>query len=166
MVTAVVMALVTIATVAIVLGWVVVWRVDRCRWGGGRIQANDTAAIFATIVVDHDGSADDAVFASKVLQESRLCKSSCHVTSNVNLSRGRDSQIVYRASSLRCGDVRILQGVEHGTNLIAHIRVVCSNVSVLMDGVRDNFIVCIGATRGVRVCALDLNRVAWELAEL
>ena len=71
-VTAVLMASVTIATVAIVLGWVVVWRVGWCRWGGGRIQANDTAAIFGTIVVDHDGSADEAVFASKVLHESRL----------------------------------------------------------------------------------------------
>jgi len=161
------MALVTIATVAIVLGWVVVWRVDRCRWGGGRIQANDTAAIFATIVGDHDGSADDAVFASKVLQESRLCKSPCLVSIIIlNLSRGINSQIVYRASSLRCGDVRVLQGVEHRTNLIAHIAGVQSNVSVLMDGVRDNFIVSIGATRVVRVCALDLNRVAWELAEL
>jgi len=70
-VTAVVVALVTIATVAIVLGWVVVWRVGWCRWGGGRIQANDTAAIFAIIVAHHDGSADDAVFASKVLQERR-----------------------------------------------------------------------------------------------
>ena len=72
-VAAVVMALVTIATVAIVLGWVVVWRVGFCRWGGGRIQANDTAAIYACFVVhDIDGSADDAVWASKVLQESRL----------------------------------------------------------------------------------------------
>ena len=62
--------------------------------------------------------------------------------------------------------MRILQGVEHGTNLIAHIAVVHSNVSVLVDGVRDNFIVNIGATRVVRVEALDLNRVAWELAEL
>ena len=62
--------------------------------------------------------------------------------------------------------MRILQGVEHGTNLIAHIAVVRSNVSPLVDGVRDNFIVNIGATRVVRVEALDLNRVAWELAEL
>ena len=69
--TAVVMALVTIATVAIVLGWVVVWRVDRCRWGGGRIQANDTASILGAVVADHDGSADDAVLSSKVLHESR-----------------------------------------------------------------------------------------------
>ena len=95
MVTAVVMAVVTIATVAIVLGWVVVWRVDRCRWGGGRVQANDTAAIFGTIVGDHDGSADDAVFASKVLHESRLCKRPCHVTITIcNLRSGSDNHIV------------------------------------------------------------------------
>ena len=165
-VTAVVMALVTIATVAIVLGWVVVWRVGWCRWGGGRIQANDTAAIFGTIVGDHDGSADEAVLASKVLQESIHRESSRHVTINFNLSRGIDSQIVYRASSLSYGDVRILQRVEHWTNLGALIVGVQSNVSVLVDGVRDNFIGNIGATRVVRVCALDLNRVAWELAEV
>ena len=61
--------------------------------------------------------------------------------------------------------MRILQGVEHITNLIAasvgHI-----SVSVLVDGVRDNFTVCIAARSVVRVDALDLNRVAWELAEV
>ena len=94
MVTAVVMALVTIATVAIVLGWVVVWRVGRCRWGGGRIQANDTAAIYFQIVEhDIDGSADDAVWASKVLQESSLCPSSCLLTIFLNLDRGIDNHI-------------------------------------------------------------------------
>ena len=62
--------------------------------------------------------------------------------------------------------MRILQGVEHGTNLIAHIAGVRSNVSVLVDGVRDNIIVSIAARRVVRVYALDLNRVAWDLAEL
>ena len=62
--------------------------------------------------------------------------------------------------------MRVLQGIEHRTNLIAFTVVVQSDVSVLVDGVRDNFIVYIGATRIVRVCALDLNRVAWELAEV
>ena len=51
-VTALVIALVTIATVAIVLGWVVVRRVGWCRWGGGRIQANDTATILDLFVGD------------------------------------------------------------------------------------------------------------------
>jgi len=66
-----VVAVVTIATVAIVLGWVVVRRVAWSRWGGGRIQANDTASILGAVVADHDGSADDAVLSSKVLHESR-----------------------------------------------------------------------------------------------
>ena len=51
-VTALVIALVTIATVAIVLGWVVVRRVGWGRWGGGRIQANDTATILDSVVGD------------------------------------------------------------------------------------------------------------------
>ena len=63
----VVTTMVTIATIAIVLGRVVVWRVGWCRWGGWRVQANDTATIFSAVVGEHDGSADDAVFASKVL---------------------------------------------------------------------------------------------------
>ena len=59
----------------------------------------------------------------------------------------------------------ILQGVEHWTNRIADTGVKI-NVSVLVDGPRDNFTVCIAARSVVRVCALDLNRVAWELAEV
>ena len=62
--------------------------------------------------------------------------------------------------------MRILQGVEHITNLIAASVGVHISVSVLVDGVRDNFTVCIAARTVVRVDALDLNRVAWELAEV
>ena len=64
--------------------------------------------------------------------------------------------------------MRILQGVEHRTNVIAESTsfVVVSNVSVLVDGERDYITVCVSEVRIVRECALDLNRVAWELAEL
>ena len=171
-VTAVLMALVTIATVAIVLGWVVMWRVGWCRWGGGRIKANDTASIFfssrAVIVGEHDGSADEAVFATKVLHESRQRVRLFGFTVSVrSLSRCIESQICHRASSLRVCDVRILQGVVHWTNVGARRRraVVLSNVSVLVDSKRENITV-VTARSVTRYCALDLNRVAWELAEV
>ena len=76
----------TIATIAIVLGRVVVWRVDWCRWGGWRIQANDTATVFTAVVGEHDGPTDDAVFASKVLQESRLRQRFFHKISDSSRS--------------------------------------------------------------------------------
>ena len=76
-VTAVVMALVTIATVAIVLGWVVMRRVGWCRWSWRSIQANDTAGILGAVLVDQDGSADETVLASKVLHERR--HRVCHI---------------------------------------------------------------------------------------
>ena len=153
-VTAVLMALVTIATVAIVLGWVVVWRVGWCRWFGGSIQANDTATIFRAVVAEHDGSADDAVFAAKVQHESRLrvrffCGTSYSV---INLISSSDSHICQRASCLRVCDVRILQGVEHWTNVGAHswIARVLSNVSVLVDAKREN-IICVTAVIVIRI---------------
>ena len=62
--------------------------------------------------------------------------------------------------------MRILQGVEHWTNVGANrwTARVLSNVSVLVDAKRD-FIICVTATTVIRNQALDLNRVAWELAE-
>ena len=78
---------------------------------------------------------------------------------------GVDSHIVDRASSLRGRDVRILQWVEHWTNFGARIIAVKSDVSVLVDGIGDNLIVSIAAAAVVCINALELNRVAWELAE-
>ena len=160
-VTAVVMALVTIATVAIVLGWVVVRRVGWCYWGGRRIQTNNTATIRINFIKERDGSADDAVFASKVLQESS------HLVRVSNLVPFESTKFVlcHRASSLRVCDVRVLQGVEHWTNIGAHRRNtrVLSNVSVLVDGKLE---LLSFDWRVISICALDLNWVAWELAEL
>ena len=163
-------AMVTIATIAIVLGRVVVWRVGWCRWGGWRIQANDTATIFTAVVGEHDGSTDDAVFASKVQHKSRhrvrffLQRSD----SSRSLISCSDSKVIQRASSLRFCDMRILQGVEHWTSVVARIRwtghICNTEVSVLVDGKREDVTV-VTATRGIRQIALDLNRVAWELAE-
>ena len=61
--------------------------------------------------------------------------------------------------------MRILQWVEHWTNFGACIIAVQSNVSVLVDGIGDNLIVSIAAAAVVCIKALELNRVAWELAE-
>ena len=65
-----------IATVPIMLGRVVVRRVGWCRWNGGRIQANYAAALGGRgpiTAVDYlNRPANDAVFASQVLQESCL----------------------------------------------------------------------------------------------
>ena len=168
-VTAMVTAM-TIATIAIVLGRVVVWRVDWCRWGGWRIQANDTATVFTAVVGEHDGSADDAVFASKVLQESRLRERFFHKISDSSrrLIIRRDSKVSQRASFLRVCDMRILQGVEHWTSVVARKwwtgHICNTEVSVLVDGKREDVSV-VTATSGVHKIALDLNRVAWELAE-
>ena len=160
----------TIATIAIVLGRVVVWRVDWCRWGGWRIQANDTATVFTAVVGEHDGSTDDAVFASKVLQESRLRQRFFLLTSDSSRSliSCSDSKVSQRASFLRVCDMRILQGVEHWTSVVARKwwtgHICNAEVSVLVDGKREDVTV-VTATRGVDKIALDLNRVAWELAE-
>ena len=129
------MALVTIATVAIVLGWVVVGRISWCRRGGRRIQANDTATFWRAVVVEHDGSADETVFASKILQESghRVC---------VRVGRNVNVMIIQRASpSSRCV-VRALQGVEDGTHVVTFLASILNDVSVLVDSHRD-YIVCL-----------------------
>ena len=73
---AVVVAVLAIATVSMVLGRVVMGSVGWCRGSGGRIQAN-YATTFGEggrpIVVDYlDRSSNDAIQASKVLQESCL----------------------------------------------------------------------------------------------
>ena len=64
--------------------------------------------------------------------------------------------------------MRILQGVEHWTSVGARKwwtgHICNAEVSVLVDGKREDVTV-VTATRGVDKIALDLNRVAWELAE-
>ena len=144
------MALVTIATVAIVLGSVVVRRVNWYRRSGWPSQANDTAAIFTASVGEHDGSADDIVFASKVLHERRHGVV-VSIRSAANVVSIQRAWILSRAIH-----VWILQRVEHRTHVCTH-RVKMLNVSVLVDCEIDD-IIC-GAT-GEIDCALDLYWVA------
>ena len=58
--------------------------------------------------------------------------------------------------------MRVLQGVEGGTNVVA-TSVSCFKVSVLVDSITDDYVR--RKTRIDNSGALDLNRVAWELAE-
>ena len=107
----------TIATVAIVLRWVVMrcegWYWRRCCWRS--IQANDTAIIFSAFIAEHDGSADDAILASKVLQESSHLVIDDWITVSCT-----DRLRIKRASRLGIRDVRVLQGVEDGTHARAN----------------------------------------------
>ena len=65
-----------VAAVPVVLGRVVVRRVGECLWSGRRIQANHAAALgeLGSVSIDYyfDRSPNDAVRASKILQESTL----------------------------------------------------------------------------------------------
>ena len=150
------MALVTIATVAIVLGWVVVGRISWCRRGGRRIQANDTAVIHNIFIGKHEGSADETTFAAKVLQERCLFVfiGSCVIDNRMSSKRAS------RFSRCRVG---ILQWVEHRTYCFTDV-IVIFDVTPLVESESECFIGTSTRTRIIEV-GLDLDRVAWELAE-
>ena len=154
-----VVTVVAIAAVAIVLGWVIVRRVSWCGWSGRPIQANDTAACNCVDIVSchHNGSADDAVFASKVLQK-------CWHFVFIFRCRKISSMVIQCASLFRRCHMGILQWVVHITHLVTNT-VASRDVSVLVDCERQSVTARNSCTTIVVDSTHDLNRVAWKLAE-
>ena len=109
-------AAVAIATVPVVLGWVVVWRVDWCHWRGWRIQANDAATLARAVHKYFDRPSNDAILASKVLQESFLSERLLVVL--IRASRNVVNPSSNRSSRWIRGVVGVFERVELGSGIL------------------------------------------------